>query len=138
MNLKHDDNRIYIWMDWSSTPFWVPHEKDGVFLGNYDMYNELPVELANRFKTYAMWFDNNKPGWGDENNQMDWDLYDSYGKTLACDLKKLFPEMRIFYGHITNKDLIEIELRIRHEEFEETVCVSKKIDPVDYSKLEEI
>ena len=34
--------------------------------------------------------------------------------------------------------MIEIELRVRHEEFEETVCVSKKIDPVDYFKLEEM
>ena len=143
MNFKSNDNRIYIWMDWSSMPFWIPLEKDGVYLGNTDISDELPKELNDRFNTWASWYDNQSwltpPNSTKEiedewnlKNKMDWDLYNSYGKALACDLKKLFPELRVFYGHITSDYLVEIELATRDNG--ELVCMSKKIEPINYSE----
>ncbi len=98
---------IYVHIDYGSTGLWVP-SKSGEGLGNasYDSYN-LPKDLLDRFHIWEGWFTDRRPEDSDENQKMDWKLFDSYGRALAIDLKRfLGKDYHIFYGDV--KDCEEI------------------------------
>lgn len=107
-----NNKSIHVWCDWESTGMWI--EEDGHLKNaDYGLF-ALPQELITRFKYWERWFSDAVPEWNDEQNKTDRKLYNAYGLSLAIDLKRFFGEKyRVFYGHFTDKDCVEIVLAER-------------------------
>lgn len=102
---------VYVWVDWSSGGIWEPNEDGGISNMSYETFG-LSDELIQRFEFWTRWFDDHKPEWTDERNNMDWDLFRSYGISLAVDLKEfLGDEHQVFFGHPTDKVHFEVLLK---------------------------
>lgn len=102
---------IYVWVDWESTGLWI-HIDGRQELVNVDYERfDLPKELVQRFNYWTAWFNNRKFEIEDEQNQIDHKLFETYGLSLAVDLKLFLQhDYRVFYGHDTEDNCVEVDL----------------------------
>lgn len=111
---------IHVWCDWESTGLWIRGVDGQLENAEHESF-DLPQGLIERFKYWERWFSDTYPEQSNEQNKMDPDLYDAYGLSLAIDLKRFVGEKhRVFYGHPTYPNCVEIVLarreRVEQEE----------------------
>lgn len=105
-------------MDWGSTALWVPNDSGGISnVSTYERY-KLPEDFIRRMKYWAAWFDNRRVEVEDQQNQIDDELFEAYGLSIAIDLKRLKHDHKIFYGHPAHNDCVEITLMLRNYDAE--------------------
>jgi hypothetical protein len=82
-------------VDWSSTGMWVCDPEGRVCNCAYKDF-AFPKALVERFKFWTEWHDRHAP-WNGETG--DYDLFRSYGRALAVDVKRsVGNQRRVFYG----------------------------------------
>jgi hypothetical protein len=105
--MNSSENNLYIWVDWESSGIWLENGSNA----DYKSF-DLPEDLVRRFEFWTRWFSDQKCEYSDEKNNMDRKLFNDYGRTLAIDLKLFVgEEWRVFYGHKTSADIVEILLK---------------------------
>src|ERR1035437_2512809 len=124
--MSDEIKQIYIWPDFSASGIWVPDEEGAMVCYDYSSFDFSP-ELLQRFKYWMEWYDKQSVLMSDAENKMDWDLFHSYGKSIATEVKLLFRDKyQVFYGYANDKDHVEILLENRINYGGMVVPISKR------------
>lgn len=125
MNTKSIEHRLYIWIDNAKIDLLACEDTGYRFYPIEWFYNELPEEIFDRTKIWTNWLDNSVKK-ADEWSKEDINSYVSYGRTLAYDLKRLFPKLNVFFGHRTDNNIIDIKLTVGNCGDRDITCLEKR------------
>lgn len=121
---------IYIETDYSASGIWIPDPGEGYMVCADRDFLNLPKEILQRLDYWTEWFDKQRPKMGGDHNKMDWDLFRSYGKALAVEMKLfLKDDYKVFFGYANDPECIEIVLKTRTDYGGMIVPVSKRRNP---------
>jgi hypothetical protein len=79
---------LRVGLEWTATGIWNIPEPGSPRMGLNEQYENLPIsaELTVRFKRWTDWYNLSDPF--NRHAQVDWDLLELYGWSLAIDLKR--------------------------------------------------
>lgn len=118
---------IAVFMDFCSSPFWEFHTEEGFSSCNLwedDLYELIPVDLKQRFIDYQNEWEDlaNDDFILNSDNSFELTLNDKI-KSLAEDLKKSIPELRVFYVKYANNENHQITHSFEEVIFSEPLSV---------------
>jgi len=129
--LKLKKEEVWVQIDWDSTGVWVRSDL-GNYLANtgYDAFN-LPDDLIKRFEYWEEWYSSRPWPKMIDNEYKEYEipdqlLFDTYGRSLAIDLKKFLGDTyRVYFGNYENP----IEILLMKRDNGTIVPISNSVHP---------